>query len=429
MTFRVKSARKPVKFIPRFVPMATAQNFKSIVEKDSLITQTSEDQDEVEKACASMYNWIRSNYDSAPSLAFEKHILYLRNMLEPLPARFVSLDASKPWMIYWTVNALALLGNDISDLGKSIQDTIMMYQNPYGGFGGGTGQLSHLAPTYAAVNVLALCQDPTAWEKINRQKCYEWLISMKQRNGSFTMCQGGESDTRATYCALAVASLLNIMTPQLVENCGEFFRSCQTYEGGFANDPYAEAHAGYTFCSVAGLCLLGSPKQMLTKYSNMERLIQWLISRQMIVEGGFSGRTNKLVDGCYSHWAGGCWPFIEAALELDSDSKSLWNRSALQDYVIVCCQDVNGGLRDKPGTNPDTYHSNYVLSGLSGAQHRYYYNDKDVNTIVLGDYGFHWSSELSTELDIGLNSVRPINPVHVLPEGVAEKMVQFYKSV
>jgi protein farnesyltransferase subunit beta len=28
----------------------------------------------------------------------------------------------------------------------------------------------------------------------------------------------------------------------------------------------------------------------------------WVVFRQGIVEGGFQGRTNKLVDGCYSFW-------------------------------------------------------------------------------------------------------------------------------
>ena len=30
--------------------------------------------------------------------------------------------------------------------------------------------------------------------------------------------------------------------------------------------------------------------------------------------GGFRGRTNKLVDGCYSWWVGGCVVLVEALL-------------------------------------------------------------------------------------------------------------------
>ena len=41
-------------------------------------------------------------------------------------------------------------------------------QNPDGGFAGGPGQLSHLAPTYAAVNALMILGTKEAYEVINR---------------------------------------------------------------------------------------------------------------------------------------------------------------------------------------------------------------------------------------------------------------------
>lgn len=427
MNIRVKrTPRKQVQFLSRTIPMAIEIIVPDGDEpyRDTLQTETSQQQENVEEMCRRMLNWARANPFPAPNLARERHVQYLRCMLGPLPSAFVSLDASKPWIVYWTCNALALLGDDTSDLCDPIQQTVLAYQNmDSGGFGGGSDLLSHLAASYAAVNALALCGDEKAWEKIDRGKLYEWLMEMKQTDGSFTMCSGGEADTRATYCALAIASLLDIMTPELVENCAEYFGSCQTYEGGFANDPYGEAHGGYAFCSMAGLCLLGSPKQMLKQYIDLNRFIGWLVARQMKVEGGFSGRTNKLVDGCYNHWVGGCWPFVEAALESD---KSLWNREALQMYALVCCQDAHGGLVDKPGKRPDTYHTNYVLSGLSGAQHHYRFLDGDWS---LGDFAFQWRSEVSSEVVIENEPVKAINPVHVLPEGVAEKMRMFYRDM
>ena len=41
----------------------------------------------------------------------------------------------------------------------------------------------------------------------------------------------------------------------------------------------------------------------------------------------------------------------------------------LQRYILLCAQDVNGGLRDKPSKPRDFYHTCYNLSGLSVAQH------------------------------------------------------------
>lgn len=88
-------------------------------------------------------------------------------------------------------------------------------------------------------------------------------------------------------------------------------------------------------------------------------LISWLSARQYAPEGGFSGRTNKLVDGCYSHWVGGCWPLLEACIhgpseiglaDANSSVQTLYSREGLIRYILCCCQDLGrrGGLRDKP---------------------------------------------------------------------------------
>ena len=46
----------------------------------------------------------------------------------------------------------------------------------------------------------------------------------------------------------------------------------------------------------------------------LDLMAHWLPHRQMAGQGGFQGRTNKLVDGCYSFWQGGCFPLLHAAL-------------------------------------------------------------------------------------------------------------------
>lgn len=61
---------------------------------------------------------------------------------------------------------------------------------------------------------------------------------------------------RATYCALSVAKLLNLLTPELISGAAEFVGKCQTYEGGMGGFPGNEAHGGYTFCGFAALILL-----------------------------------------------------------------------------------------------------------------------------------------------------------------------------
>jgi protein farnesyltransferase subunit beta len=135
----------------------------------------------------------------------------------------------------------------------------------------------------------------------------------------------------------------------------------------------------------------------------------WVAFRQG-VECGFQGRTNKLVDGCYSFWQGaalaltqklmtvvdeqlkssysskrppgddacGTSSSTEAAyyakfgfdfIEKSNQIGPLFHNIALQQYILLCAQVLDGGLRDKPGKNRDHYHSCYCLSGLSVSQY------------------------------------------------------------
>ena len=90
------------------------------------------------------------------------------------------------------------------------------------------------------------------------------------------------------------------------------FSRCQTYEGGFGATPGNEAHGGYTFCGLAALLFMGKER-----LCNEDRLLRWVCNKQMKVEGGFQGRTNKLVDACYSFWQGGVFPLIHNLLAED----------------------------------------------------------------------------------------------------------------
>jgi protein farnesyltransferase subunit beta len=63
-----------------------------------------------------------------------------------------------------------------------------------------------------------------------------------------------------------------------------------------------------------------------------------------------------------------------AAGKQDDDASAaaaypLFNPRALQCWLLRACQQLKGGLRDKPGKSADYYHSCYCLSGLATAQH------------------------------------------------------------
>jgi Prenyltransferase and squalene oxidase repeat len=151
----------------------------------------------------------------------------------------------------------------------------------------------------------------------------------------------------------------------------------KTYEGGIGGEPGNEAHGGYTFCGLAAAALAGAAQALdldsLARWasscqviSNTARLrgahacthptadVKWPVrclscadaellqalarrltnpshscccrrsghpALQGTIEGGFMGRTNKLVDGCYSYWQGGLFPLLESLrLQLPSSA-------------------------------------------------------------------------------------------------------------
>lgn len=378
--------------------------------KDLLDTHTSRQQDKVAESCLNLHS---DQLNQLPHLNREAHIMFLEQGLgleydgEQLPPSFAALDASRPWILYWCLIGLYTLGADLAPYRERLIETLRPIENhKTGGFGGGNGQTSHVAVSYAAVLALCTVGGREAFEVVDRVKMWRWLSGLKQVDGGFTVCDGGEEDVRGVYCALTLISLLGLPTElapedverlkreseqikagkktggwghdpdkvphDLLEGTAEYLGRCQTYEGGISGGPGGmEAHGGYAFCALAALSVLGEPEVMLHKYLNLPKLIGWLSARQYSPEGGFSGRTNKLVDGCYSTWVGGCWALVEGALngaqkgedEDDDDASvdgkktergrgivgSLWSRDGLVKYILACCQYPEGGLRDKPG--------------------------------------------------------------------------------
>ena len=395
-----------------------------------------------------------------PLLQRKQHVAFLAKMLDPLPGSYVSFESNRSWVLYWVLHSYDLLSTVLDPARRaSAIATLLSFQNKAtGGFGGGPNQISHLMSTYAAISALAIVGGPGpaptpehvahgkstevghgGWDDIDRAAMYQWMLSLKQPDGSFLVHTNGEVDVRASYCVICIASLLDICTPQLVRGMGDFIASCQTYEGGLAasshpsyfhsshpapvlHDPLAfrptlgEAHGGYTFCALAthlSLSLLpdcgpgptvpGAPSTATSTSPagslNVPLLVRWATSQQGLpIEGaGFRGRTNKLVDGCYSWFNGGGLFSVLAPLvdqpaqpahpaatatssdtssssdwtdDTDADDDALFDRLGLQEYILIAAQpESGGGLRDKPGKRPDAYHTCYNLCGLSLAQH------------------------------------------------------------
>lgn len=384
------------------------------------------------------------NSHGLPHLRRKEHARFLHSQLENLPAPFVAMDASRPWLFYWVTAGLGFLGEDVTHYRERLVETVKPLQNPTGGFGGGHGQHSHCAGTYATVLALAAVG---GLDVVDRSAMWHWLGTIKQADGGFRMAEGAEEDIRGAYCAMTVITLLNLPLElpaealarekgltSFTDRLGEWVGRCQTYEGGIAGAPTNEAHGAYAFCALACLSILDAPSTSIQKYLDAPALLAWLARRQTQSEGGFQGRAEKLVDACYSHWVGGCWALIEAAVRPGGKGagKDIWNRVALVRYLLTCAQQPGkkGGMRDKPSTRPDAYHTCYSIAGLSHALHHYQYDDgqptEDDNSGRL-NAAFNWKATKGTDAEMleykvdQEDVVELVHPVFVLPMDVVER--------
>ncbi|PYH96834.1 beta subunit of farnesyltransferase [Aspergillus ellipticus CBS 707.79] len=420
---------------------------------DALTTETSELQNGTVNKCLSFLEGLHSsqpgpfNKFGVPSLRQDEHVGYLYDSLEEYPAGFAGMDASRPWMVYWALAGLSLLGEDVTRFRERVISTFVPMQNPTGGIGGGHGQLSHCASGYAAVLALAMVGGEEALKLIDRERMWRWLGKLKQPDGGIRVCEGGEEDVRGAYCAMVIISLLDLpltLPPDaearkygletFTSGLSDYLARCQTFEGGISGSPGSEAHGAYAFCALACLCIIGQPDETVSRCMDVPLLLSWLSARQYAPEGGFSGRTNKLVDGCYSHWVGSCWPLLQSTLDgvqSAADPRragSLYSREGLTRYILACCQSKHGGLRDKPGKHPDSYHTCYTLTGLSSVQYHHYHTTSSVSS--KGASAFSWkytpitTSETPSDQNVfdEKDRLTAFHPIYVIPHAAAENM-------
>ena len=441
-----KSTRTPETELPPWLQTATLGLFH-----DDFVTTTTEAQDKVTAECIPFLlgddtQGLDLNSHGIPHLRRAQHAKFLLAQLGDLPAPYQVVDASRPWLFYWSLVGLSLLGEDVFSYRDRLMETVRPLQNPGGGFGGGHGQLSHCACTYSTILALTTVGGLGV---IDRKAMWRWLGYVKQSDGGFCMAVVAEEDIRGAYCAMTIITLLNLpleLPPDaparkagltsFLDGLGEWVGRCQTYEGGIAGAPTNEAHGAYAFCALACLSIIDAPHSSIPKYLDVHALATWLAARQTQPEGGFQGRQEKLVDACYSHWVGGCWSLIQAALSPGSERHirqvgDVWNREALIRYLLTCCQQPGkkGGMRDKPSTRPDAYHTCYSLAGLSHAQNMYHYDGnaetKDEATGRL-TAAFNWTANRADAKELQAwkidesDVVGFIHPIFVLPLGVVE---------
>ena len=109
----------------------------------------------------------------------------------------------------------------------------------------------------------------------------------------------------------------------------------------------------------------------VAKSEHTSSTLRWIARRQLPSEGGFMGRTNKIVDSCYSFWLGACAVIAAGGgrgMLTPATLHAVWSAPDTARYLFHAAQAPGGGFRDKPGKQPDAYHTCYSLAGLSLAQ-------------------------------------------------------------
>jgi len=93
--------------------------FESPIPEDSYETETSQVQAETLEAILPFLtgnpNKFELNSYGIPKLQREKHVRFLEDALGDYPPHFAAMDASRPWMLYWSLQGLTVLGEDVSE--------------------------------------------------------------------------------------------------------------------------------------------------------------------------------------------------------------------------------------------------------------------------------------------------------------------------
>lgn len=165
---------------------------------DGCSTTTVHQQYALEQKVGNVYeNLLDVSDEDATQLVLKRdaHMAFVQAGLQCLGGGYVSLDASRPWLCFWSLHSLALLEAGLPE-GLTSHDFVEFLsrcQSPCGGYGGGPQQMPHLAPTYAAVSALLTLGDASALESINREAMSAFLHEIcvpKEKGGGFCLHEG-----------------------------------------------------------------------------------------------------------------------------------------------------------------------------------------------------------------------------------------------
>eukprot|EP00127_Corallochytrium_limacisporum_P003818 Clim_evm32s153 gene=Clim_evmTU32s153 len=282
--------------------------------------------------------------------------------------------------IYWCVGGLLLLadGSDIPDLPEDLIAKYLTacYDVDRTGFAGCPGGAVTPVSTLSALQVLSILGEPLASQVLSEQRREACQRPLREHLNQFSGLVHGERlcgfdavsmrDLRNLYSTVYALRLLGAadLDLPLVDDICSFVMNSQRLGSGFGMCPNAAAHAGYTFCGVALLKLLGRLDAMIAeKPSAFKTLGQWLSGLQSGSDGGIAGRYGKTSDVCYAWWTSATVRMLQDA-HAPVDNKSIFEASKIVDFITHCEDHNSGGIGARVKDDGDVYHTFFALAAL-----------------------------------------------------------------
>ncbi|TFY61980.1 hypothetical protein EVJ58_g4166 [Rhodofomes roseus] len=254
---------------------------------------------------------------SISKLLIPLHVQYIQSLGESKDDLLYHLTAHlRMNAIYWGLTALNIMQHkDALSRTEMIDFVVSCWDDEAGAFGAHPDHDAHLHATLSAIQILIM-QD--ALDRVDVDRVVKFILSLQQPSGVFAGDQWGEVDTRFLYCAVNALSLLGRLHELDVEKTVGYLRQCRNFDGGFGAVAGAESHAAMVFVCTAALAILDRLDEI-----DQETLGWWLAERQL-PNGGLNGRPEKLED-----------------------------------------ETEHGGIADRPGDQPDVFHTHFGVAGLS----------------------------------------------------------------
>lgn len=287
-------------------------------------------------------------------LLVDEHVSYVKDLFRH-PAYLIHFmaDHLKMNALYWGIGTLFLLKhNDEFQRKEVVEFVLSCIDESNGGFGAAPNHDAHMLSTLSAVQVLKLYNSIDELSPDQKAGIITFVKSMQLQDGSFQGDRFGEVDTRFVYNAIQCLSLLEALTPDIVEPAVDWILQCQNFDGCFGMTPGSESHAAQAFTCLGVLSITNN----MDKLPNKE-LLEWWLSDRQVPTGGLNGRPEKLPDVCYSWWVLSCLSMMDKLYYIDGEK--------LQKFILSCQDSDKGGISDRENKEVDVYHTFFGIAGLS----------------------------------------------------------------